>query len=216
MATASAVPRGWLSQLRDGVRAAEDWYFDTRWNVDTAGERSARRATDIVGLPRDGHVYAPARARNVEAALDQLPADAVSSSTFVDLGSGKGRVVFLAARRPFRSACGVEYSESLHRQAEQNLCSFRGSEEARRRVTFLLADAAEFAFPSGDLVLHLFNPFGPEVMRCVLENLQNALVQEKRKVFIILLWPEQAPMVRSWPGVNVHHQDRRFEIFVAG
>ena len=41
--------------------------------------------------------------------------------TFIDLGSGKGRVLLMAADYPFRRILGVELLPALHRVARQNL-----------------------------------------------------------------------------------------------
>ena len=43
--------------------------------------------------------------------------------SFVDYGSGKGRVLMLAAAYPFRRILGVEFSESLDRVARDNIAT---------------------------------------------------------------------------------------------
>src|SRR5215218_10190886 len=40
---------------------------------------------------------------------------------FVDLGCGKGRVLYMAARRPFKRVIGIEWSERFSRIARVNL-----------------------------------------------------------------------------------------------
>ena len=47
------------------------------------------------------------------------------------------------------------------------------------------ADAAEFKFPQEPLVLYFYNPFGPEVLRQVLDNLANSLKTHPRDCFIV-------------------------------
>ena len=53
--------------------------------------------------------------------------------TFVDLGSGKGRVLLLAALRPFRRVIGVEISASLHTRAQANVEALRGAIRVRAK-----------------------------------------------------------------------------------
>lgn len=204
-----------LPDWRHAWRSLEDWWFDTRLRVDTRGEGVPHRAADVVGSARDGYVYAPARARNVVAALNELPARDLNSYTFIDLGSGKGRVVLIAAEKPFKQVVGVEYSRALHTMATENLRSVRKLARPLAPISLVLADAADFEFPAGKLVLHLFNPFGPEVMNRVLANLRCALEGEKRQVYVILLWPELSHMVQDMPEMTLYRHTRRFEIYVA-
>jgi hypothetical protein len=48
------------------------------------------------------------------------------------------------------------------------------------------ADATEFSFPDGELVVYLFNPFTEEVMRKVVTNLQNS---PAKKLYVIYTNP---------------------------
>ena len=41
--------------------------------------------------------------------------------TFIDIGSGKGRVLMMAADYPFRRILGIELLPDLHRAAQENL-----------------------------------------------------------------------------------------------
>jgi SAM-dependent methyltransferase len=95
-------------------------------------------------------------------------------STFVDVGSGMGRVVLLASRRPFRQIVGVEISPALHEIARENRRRFSAADLRCRDVRLVRADAANFTFPRGDLVVYLYNPFRAEVLEPVLDALLSA------------------------------------------
>jgi hypothetical protein len=64
----------------------------------------------------DSHIYAPVRAANAHAALRDLPIGDYAQYTFVDVGSGKGRMLFVAAEYRFRKVIGVEFATDLHEQ----------------------------------------------------------------------------------------------------
>src|SRR6185312_15885482 len=85
-------------------------------------------------------------------------------------GAGLGRVVLHAARRPFRQIVGVEISPALVEIAKDNRAAYRG-ELACRDIRLVRADAAAFAFPRGDLVVYLYNPFSEEVLAPMLDRL---------------------------------------------
>ena len=83
-----------------------------------------------------------------------------------------GRVVMLAARRPFRAVVGVEISPALVEIARENLATARDRRRVARDVRIVRADAAAYAFPRGDLVVYLYNPFAAPVLERVLARLR--------------------------------------------
>ena len=205
-----------LGALRGGVRRLEEWWFDRSRGVRTAGNASFRQSGDAVGdgATGDGEIYVPARAANGRAALRDAPVGDRSRYTFVDLGSGKGRMLFVAAEMGFGRCVGVEFSRSLHEQAVANIRRFgRGGGAA---IESVLTDAGEFEFPAGDLVIYLFNPFGAQTMARVMGNLARSMAETPRHVVVVLLWPEQAGMVASVPGMRRVAATRRHAVYEAG
>lgn len=133
--------------------------------------------------------YEPTPVRVVEEALDALPID--RERTLVDLGSGKGRVVLLASRRPFRRVVGVEIRPALHRIALRNRAAFLEAGGAGCPVHLLCGDAARHPLPDGPLVVWWFNPFGADVVRAVLGRLV------ERDVLLIYVTPTHRPLVEQ-------------------
>jgi SAM-dependent methyltransferase len=115
--------------------------------------------------------YEPTPVGQAEALLDASPL-APERATFVDLGAGMGRVVLLAARRPFRAVIGVEISPALVEIARENLSSVRDAKRVARDVKIIRADAARYVFPRGDLVVFMYNPFRGPVLDDVLARLR--------------------------------------------
>ena len=115
-----------------------------------------------------------------------LPSD-LSSFSFIDIGSGKGRALVLAARLGFNEAIGLELSPNLHRIAEKNLAKVRGS--VRTNLRALNMDARLFKFPVKRTVVFLHNPFGEEVTREVITNIESAYQGMNCPVFLLYHWP---------------------------
>src|SRR5438045_1688063 len=114
------------SGVKERVRECEDWWFDRTRGVQSSGlVQRPRAAAQIVGEIRDSHMYGPVRVANAHAALRDLPlgAGGYSQYTFIDVGSGKGRVLFVAAEYPFRKVMGVEFSNALH---DAGVANFKG------------------------------------------------------------------------------------------
>lgn len=107
--------------------------------------------------------------------------------SFVDYGSGKGRAVFVAAGFPFRKVTGVEISRTLHEIAEANLAKLAGKLESE--VELWCGNALDYELPSGNLVLHMYHPFGPDVLKQMLEHIQRAAEREPgRKILVPYLF----------------------------
>lgn len=117
--------------------------------------------------------YEPSPVGQAEALLDASPLDP-RDATFVDLGAGMGRVMLLAARRPFRQVVGVEVSPALVEIARENLAGARDALRVVRDVRVVRADAAAYALPPGNLVVYLYNPFHGAVFDAVVERLHAA------------------------------------------
>src|SRR3954471_2990982 len=64
------------------------------------------------------HWYVPTDYETFERAMRHV--EVKPEDVFVDFGSGKGRIVILAAALPFRRVIGVEFSAQLHEIAFAN------------------------------------------------------------------------------------------------
>lgn len=171
--------------------------FDETFGINTTG---LIRATELdgVGAHQDeAYHYWPTRKVDFEQVMSALGDLDHRNYTFVDLGSGKGRVVLLAAALPFKKVIGVESSPILVDQAKKNAAAYSGPIRCAE-VEFALADAAEFTPPDGgDLVVYLFDPFGPRVLAKVLENLKPRAGRPERNVFLLYYSPTHDDVVRA-------------------
>jgi len=105
----------------------------TSWAIDSARRRGVMRTVTIAVNRRHAVSYQPTKARPFQDLLRRL--DLPAGGTFVDVGSGKGRVLLLAARHPFKRVVGIEFSPSLCEQARRNIEIFRAQvPRSARRV----------------------------------------------------------------------------------
>jgi predicted RNA methylase len=207
--------------LKGRVRACEDWWFDTTRHVQTSGLVGRPRTTGFVGELQDSHIYGAVRVANAHAALRDLPLGGAggrdySKYTFIDMGSGKGRMLFVAAEYPFRKVIGVEFSNALHDDALANLKRYRHPRRLCADIEPVHADAREFEFPNDNLVIYMFNPFGPEVMEHMLANLERSLEKRPRHAIVVMLWPDHSDVVERMAIMRVYRKTRRHHIYEAG
>ena len=193
----------------------QDQWFDRSRCIHTAGNMHLVDAGITVEAQGDSEMYQPARPAHVRQALCALPVADLSEYSYIDLGSGKGRTLFIAAEWPFRQVLGVEFTPRMQEQAQANMQTFRSWKRRSGPITSIYQNAAEFEFPSDPLVLYMFNPFGANTMQKVLNNLQYSLWLKPRHVFIILLWPQCADQVARVEGMRLIRTTRRHQIFEA-
>ncbi len=178
-------------KIRGWIIAAEALWYDVRHNVRTRADKSEEELSLTGDLSR-GFWYRPVRPATARALLDDLPIASYADYTFVDVGSGKGRMLLMAADYPFRRIAGIEFRKDLHDTAIDNVRhyrSFKGKTE-RPPIECINIDATSYEFPNGNLVLYFFNPFNEEVMGKILNRLDLSLMQNPRDVLLIMLYPQ--------------------------
>ncbi len=111
------------------------------------------------------------------------------STSFVDLGSGKGRALILAAKYPFQHIIGVEFARELHDACVSNIQQAFPSVDEANRITAILGDAADFAYPDGPLVVYLYNPFDAPVMAAAAQHAFASWQANPRPIRVVYLNP---------------------------
>ncbi len=201
------------SVCRTVVEFFQDRWFDLSRNVRTSGNISLRQAGLAAEEFPDSEWYMPARPAHIRKALRDASIKDVSNFSYVDLGSGKGRTLLIAAELPFRRVIGVELSRTLHQEACANIGRFRFWKQRCTAIESLQADAKDFIFPQDDLLVYLFNPFGRDTMARVLGNLQASLALHPRRLVVVLLWPRCGDLVAAMEGMRMHCATRQYQIF---
>jgi SAM-dependent methyltransferase len=135
--------------------------------------------------------------------------------SFVDLGSGKGRVLVLAAQQPFLQVIGVEFSAELHEIALSNFASLRPELVRAKKVQSICGDAANYLFPATPLAVFLFNPFTAPVLSRVLHNLERAVVAGGQVCYLLYYMPVLASVIDREPWLRPHSAARDWAIYQA-
>jgi SAM-dependent methyltransferase len=151
--------------LRPGfvyVRDALDRRIERRYGLDTFG----KVVTDEHDLKRG--FYRPLPWGALSRILRQE--DVGPDDTFLDLGAGKGRAVFLAAARyPFKRVIGVELSKDLSDVARANIDRLR-DQLICQDVHIVNADVLDYEIPDDVTVVFLYNPFRGHVFESVIQK----------------------------------------------
>jgi len=161
--------------------------FDRAYGTETSGFVSTEQ------LPKDAPnrsaaiFYAGSQPSILRAALATLPS--VETSTFIDLGCGKGRALLVASELPFKRIIGIELSPKLADIAQANAAIVAKRFPRRTAVEVCVADASAYALPTGDIVLFLYHPFADYLVAKVVANIEIALQIEQRRIYAIYYNP---------------------------
>jgi SAM-dependent methyltransferase len=172
--------------FRHRKQARLNFVFDKERGVETAAEIPLEAVgVSSADAARGNQYYRPLTEAIFRAAIAAIPID-VSKFTFVDIGSGKGKVLFMAADLPFRSVLGIEYAPGLHAVALRNIASYRYKTQQCRNIESVHADALQYELPEGPLVLFTFNALDKTTMGKLLQKLDDdATAQGFRPLFVI-------------------------------
>ncbi|MCW5661964.1 MAG: hypothetical protein KIT60_30035 [Burkholderiaceae bacterium] len=172
-------------------------WFDKSIGVDTGGILEIGALSIRSRNAMHGNRYQATAVHVVEDFLDLLP-PAVEEFCFIDFGAGKGRVLMVAARRPFLKVVGVEFAQELHAVAIDNIAH---EDRARRAkaVECVHIDAVDFEPPPMPLVCYFYNPFGPTVMGVVIDRLMRSLRAQPRDAYVIYADPAHIGLFRRDP-----------------
>ena len=166
---------------------ADDLGFDTEHGTDTAGAVEPERlGIDDADVRSSAIRYLPSPVSVTDWILDRVEVDP-ASATFVDLGCGKGRVLLVAARRPFRRVVGVEISSELAGIARRNVEQYRPPPPLRSEIEVINADVTTVDLPATELLVHLYHPFETSIFAEVLQRLEDSLAGTPRRVTIAYL-----------------------------
>ena len=183
-----------------------DW--DHRVDTTSATVRWRDRLLGVFHSP-----YQPTEPALFHEMLQSLPID-FAEFVFIDLGSGKGRTLLMAADYPFRKIVGVELLPELDRVAQDNLKKYSSPTQRCFAIESQCGDAREFVFPSEPLVLYLFNPLPEEGLAAVLDSLERFWREHPRKVFVLYHNPLLGHLVadRAWlKNIGGTHQYSIYE-----
>ena len=150
------------------------------------------RGTHVAEYSNDEHIFygtnSYATTRKVLQSLALKEDD-----TFVDLGSGKGRVVCLASLSRVAQVIGVDDAQDMCALARENAARMKGRLSS---ITILQTQAQNFDYFSGT-VFYMFNPFGPKTLKVILERMKVGVTTHPRTIRIVYATPANEELLRQ-------------------
>jgi len=133
------------------------------------------------------NLYIPADRTLLRKTFKSFPYDP-AEFTFIDIGCGRGRVLFEAEKQGFARVIGIELEPSLAEAARHNI-ELRGSSAEVAET-----DAAKFDFPSDDLFIFMYNPAHEAIMARIIENLKTS---PAKRMFVAYMNPAHGYLLQQ-------------------
>ena len=182
--------------------------FDKRYGTDTGGYLSPEEL--VTGQANDGlnHGYSAVAPSVFREAMRRwrgtLPAvgGRIEGYGFVDVGAGKGRVLFLASELPFRKIVGVELHPPLARIAEKNIDRWRRVTRTGSNIRMLQQDVLKFRWPRPPLLVYLYNPFHCSLVAQLTESLASLPASSASLVDLLYVNPTCTDVITASGGFS--------------
>ncbi len=163
------------------ITAVDAWdaYLEWRLGLETAREV----ATEELGFgPPEYRPYSPCSYWEFTRAMKVVRP--TPDDVFLDIGSGKGRALILAATYPMRRVLGIELSETLNALARDNIAKCRKRLRCQS-VEVIHADATQFAIPGDVTIIYMYNSVTGALLAQVLDQIHASLSRKPRSVRIL-------------------------------
>lgn len=175
-----------LFRYRQRKQIPLNWAFDRRHNVETATEITLDKVgVSAADASLGNGIYRCITEEMFHKIAASLKVDP-TEYTFLDIGSGKGKVLFLASDLPFHRIIGIEYAEGLHEAAVRNIASYSSDKQRCHDLQSVHANALQYPMPPGPLVVLVFNALAPELMAEFLRILDQGPASEPDRPVLVV------------------------------
>jgi SAM-dependent methyltransferase len=181
MATSLSPVQGMRKVVQQAKHLVAEVLYERRYGVTT----SAKVVLD--GHDEENVSYVPMNWRQLKWAL---PVRSVSrDDVFIDIGSGKGRAVLVAAvNYPFGRVIGVELAKELHETAQANMAASANKVRAGK-VELICADVREYEIPDDVTVIYMNNPVRGSIFGGLLDSISASQKRNPRRMRVIYYNP---------------------------
>jgi len=167
-----------------GIQILLDSRFDKMHGTDTSGVIPLKDLEIKSENIKEANWYGPMPVKVFRQLMDNLTVD-FDKYEFIDLGSGKGRVLLLASEYGFRKVTGVEFASELHRISTRNVAIVERYTQKPSRIETICMDATKFVIPEVPVILFFHSPFKGQVMERVIRNILRSFAKHPRKIVLI-------------------------------
>ena len=122
--------------------------------------------------------------------------EAGANGHLVDFGSGKGRIMVVAANNGFQQITGIDFAPALCNMAVNNISKIEKNFPGIK-FEVLCEDATNYSIPDNAATFFFFNPFNEIIMLRVVKNILLSFKKYPRKIYVVYLNPVEKDIFLS-------------------
>jgi SAM-dependent methyltransferase len=168
---------------------------EQKYGINTTGADDLKRFEKQGNDISNATIYMPAPYDMLEMFFEK--ANLKNCKHFVDIGCGKGRAMIVAAHFGAKKITGLDFSKELIMATNENLNQLKAPFPSVQYQTFC-NDAYYFKIENDVDCIFMFNPFNEVIMSGVLQNIEDSLLANPRKIQIIYLNPVEKQVLYEW------------------
>lgn len=161
---------------------------ERKYNIDTSRLNNLKKLALAGNNARYAEIYQGASYYLLEEAFSYLQ-KMNAPDGFIDMGSGKGRAMAVAAYYGFTKIRGIDFAEELCAEARDNCAqitaAFPGTD-----WQVIHGNAADYTPPKDLHVFFFFNPFKMPVMKQALHHIARSTAASPRRIFVVYVNPQ--------------------------
>ena len=160
---------------------------ERKYHLDTSGIITLESLSVGFSSAEFGQPYQGANFYLLEKVFDYLKEQSANDN-IVDYGSGKGRVMAVAAYYGFSKITGVDFSSQLCEAARKTIVNVQ-KQFPYAKFNIIHTDATTYNIEKDDNVMFFFNPFDDTVMEQIIINIRQSLRKYPRKIYVAYINP---------------------------
>lgn len=184
----------------DLITYTYDRYFDFKYNLDTYSWVSNSELVKEDKIALHASEYQSVKVLALRKLLKKI--DIKDKTVFLDIGSGKGRILLVASEFKFKEVRGIEFSKKLCDIAEENIKKYKEKVNTSTIFKIINQDAAKYKFRNDEAIFFLYNPFDQFIMKQVFDNISKSFYEHKRDITIIYAYPVNNAFLESYPNIQ--------------
>lgn len=205
----------WIQYIRYFFYIAWEWNTRIAWHIirhEIRGEKKygirTTGADELAHLEEKGididhaTIYMPVSYDVLEDVLAHV--HIAGYQHFLDIGSGKGRALCVAAYHGVPKVTGIDFSTEFCRAAKANLQTLQ-QQKPGFTYEVINNDAFYYAIPPDVDCIFLFNPFDAVIMHGVVANILDSHAENPRRMTIIYANPQYKEIFTEAGFTQTYH-----------
>lgn len=168
---------------------------EKKYGIQTTGVDKLNRLSVVGDNKKHASIYQAANYYLLEKAFNFLQEEKAAGN-IVDFGSGKGRILVVAAAYGYTKIIGVEFAAALNVVAKKNTESIQ-LKYPKANFTILTENAVNYEMDQEDSIFFFFNPFDEKIVLEVVKNILKSLRKHPRKIFVVYINPMHQEIFES-------------------